>query len=272
MTAPATAAATASTTPAAPLLLQVRGLSKRFGGLQAVNQVGFEIAQGQIYGLIGPNGSGKTTVMNLLTGELPADSGEARLQGANLIGMKPHAINRRRVARTFQLVRVLGGMTVRENVLLGRLYGAEPGSRSAAIAEAEQLVVEVGLADLAGQKAGQLTYIDQKRLELARALATRPVLLLLDEWLAGLNPTELQTGMQLIEAIRDRGVTVLMVEHVMHAIRRLCDRVAVMNAGSRIAEGLPDEVLADPEVVRAYLGDDDEEEPATAAQHGTSNA
>ncbi|MEQ8344208.1 MAG: ABC transporter ATP-binding protein [Sneathiellaceae bacterium] len=249
------------TAPAAPLL-QVEGLSKRFGGLQAVNQVGFSIAQGQIYGLIGPNGSGKTTVMNLLTGELPADSGTARLQGDDLIGRRPHEINRRRVARTFQLVRVLGGMTVRENVLLGRLYGAEPTGRAAAQDEAEQLIAEVGLAELAGQAAGQLTYIDQKRLELARALATRPVLLLLDEWLAGLNPTELQVGMQLIETIRDRGVTVLMVEHVMHAIRRLCDRVAVMNAGSRIAEGLPDEVLADPEVVRAYLGDEDDEEPA----------
>ena len=243
------------------MLLEVDGLSKSFGGLQAVNQVGFGIEEGQIYGLIGPNGSGKTTVMNLLTGELPADSGTARLAGDNLIGRKPHEINRRRVARTFQLVRVLGGMTVRENVMLGRLYGAEPVSKGSAAADAEQLIEEVGLAGQAGQPAGQLTYIDQKRLELARALATRPRLLLLDEWLASLNPTELQVGMQLIESIRDRGVTVLMVEHVMHAIRRLCDRVVVMNAGNRIAEGLPDEVLADPEVVRAYLG---EEEAADA--------
>lgn len=246
-------------------LLQVEGLSKRFGGLQAVNQVGFEVAEGQIYGLIGPNGSGKTTVMNLLTGELVADSGRVLLAGEELTGLKPHQINRRRVARTFQLVRVLQGMTVRENVMLGRLFGAEPCGRDQAAAEAEALIAEVGLAGQAEQPAGQLTYIDQKRLEMARALATRPRLLLLDEWLAGLNPTELQVGMKLIEDIRDRGVTILMVEHVMHAIRRLCDRVVVMNAGNRIAEGLPEPVLADPEVVRAYLGEEEDAEEASHA-------
>jgi len=237
-------------------LLTVDDLAKSFGGLAAVRGISFEVRAGEILGLLGPNGSGKTTVMNLISGEIAADRGRAILAGGDLIGLKPYQINRRRVARTFQLVRVLPNMTVRENIMTGVLFGADPAGRAAG-RTAEDLMQRVGLGTLAGQPAGQLTYIEQKRVEMARALATQPKLLLLDEWLAGLNPTELREGMALIEQIRADGVTIVMVEHVMHAIRRLCDRVVVMNAGAKIAEGSPETALADPEVVRAYLGTDD---------------
>ena len=239
------------------ILLEVRGLRKAFGGLVAVRNLDFDVPAGAIVGIIGPNGSGKTTALNLITGEIAPDAGSVRLEGREILHAPSFRVCRWRVARTFQLVRVLAGMTARENVMLGRAFGSDPTSPAEAGRDADALLERVGLSgrqDLAGV---QLTYIDQKRVELARALATRPRLLLLDEWLAGLNPTELQVGITLIRQIQREGVTVVMVEHVMQAIRALCDHVLVMNAGERIAEGLPETVLADPRVMQAYLGDDD---------------
>lgn len=235
-------------------LLSVRGLGKSFGGLRAVDRIGFDVAEGEVLGLLGPNGSGKTTAMNLISGLLRPDAGDIVLGGDAIAGLAPHRIARLGVARTFQLVRVLGGMTCSENVEAGMAFRQRPLFGAAARDEAAGLLAEVGLADAAGRLAGDLTYIDQKRLELARALALRPRLLLLDEWLAGLNPTELQVGIALIDKLRRQGLTVILVEHVMDAVRALCDRCVVMCAGTKLAEGDTASVLAQPEVVKAYLG------------------
>jgi branched-chain amino acid transport system permease protein len=238
-------------------MLSVHGLHKAFGGLVAVRDLSFDVPSGGITGLIGPNGSGKTTVLNLITGELPPDSGSIHLQGEEIIGARSFEICRMRVARTFQLVRVLPGMTARENVMIGRMFGSDPAAPGLAMRDTDALLERVGLAERADFFGGQLTYIDQKRVELARALATRPQLLLLDEWLAGLNPTELKIGIELVRKIQADGVTIVMVEHVMEAIRALCGHVVVMNAGMKIAEGTAAEVLSDPKVAQVYLGEDD---------------
>ncbi|MGD9924871.1 MAG: ABC transporter ATP-binding protein [Pseudorhodoplanes sp.] len=243
-------------THASEPLLAISGLRKAFGGLVAVRDMSFEVRRGSITGLIGPNGSGKTTVLNLITAEFPADSGSIRFGGQELLGRRSFEVCRAHIARTFQLVRVLPGMTALENVMLGRMFGAEPTSPAEAERDAERLIARVGLGNQAHLYGSQLTYIDQKRVELARALATRPELLLLDEWLAGLNPTELQVGIELIRQIRKDGVTIVMIEHVMEAIRALCDTCVVMNAGEKIAEGTPDAVLSNRQVMQAYLGAD----------------
>jgi branched-chain amino acid transport system ATP-binding protein/branched-chain amino acid transport system permease protein len=234
--------------------LAVAGLRKAFGGLVAVDDLSFTVGRGELIGLIGPNGSGKTTVLNLISGALQADAGAIRFKGRDLARTAAHRIARLGVARTFQLVRVLEQMTAIENVMVALAFRRAPLTGAKAEAAAAGLLARVGLAGKADQPAAQLTYIDQKRLELARALALEPDLLLLDEWLAGLNPTELAEGIALIRSLRDSGVTVILVEHVMDAIRSLCDRCIVMNVGARIAEGPPAAVLADREVVRAYLG------------------
>jgi branched-chain amino acid transport system ATP-binding protein len=239
--------------------VSVRGLRKAFGGLVAVRDVSFDIPRGSIMGLIGPNGSGKTTVLNLVTAELKADSGSVLFQGKEILGLQSFQVCRSKIARTFQLVRVLPFMTTRENVMLGRMFGAAPVGPVQAAHDAEDLLERVGMGGKADMFGSQLTYIDQKRIELARALATKPDLLLLDEWLAGLNPTELRIGIDLIGRIRSEGVTIVMIEHVMEAIRALCARCVVLNAGERIAEGTPKSVLSDPEVMHAYLGVDDAE-------------
>ena len=235
--------------------LEISSLRKAFGGLVAVDDIGFAVKPGEIVGLIGPNGSGKTTVLNLISGALPADAGSVACDRQTLTGRGAHRIARLGVARTFQLVRVVDTMTAVENVMVGLAFRGHPLRGAAAEAAARGLLVRVGLADKADQMAAQLTYIDQKRLELARALALEPRVLLLDEWLAGLNRTELEQGIALIRSLRGNGLTIVLVEHVMDAIRSLCDRCIVMNAGRKIAEGPVAAVLADPEVVRAYLGD-----------------
>lgn len=238
-------------------LLDVQGLTRRFGGLVAVDGLDLTVQASEIVGLLGPNGSGKTTALNLISGALKPDRGSIALRGGAIAGLAPHKIARLGVARTFQLVRVLGSMTVHENVLAGLAFGTRNDWGQRAEASAGDLLERVGLGGRGAVMTSDLTYIDQKRLELARALALRPELLLLDEWLAGLNPTELLQGIELVRSLRSEGIAILMVEHVMDAIRSLCDRCVVMNAGKRIALGTPIEVLADPEVVRAYLGDSD---------------
>ncbi|NNM70965.1 ABC transporter ATP-binding protein [Enterovirga aerilata] len=239
------------------VLLEVSGLVRRFGGLVAVNGLSFTVGSSEILGLIGPNGSGKTTALNLLSGALKPDAGDIRLRGRPVAGLSPDRIARLGVARTFQLVRVLPSLDARENVLAGLAFRADPLWGEAADREVSHLLQRVGLGGRGHQRSAELTYIDQKRLELARALALAPKLLLLDEWLAGLNPSELQDGIGLIQSLRREGLSIVLVEHVMDAIRTLCDRCIVMNAGSVLAEGAPDAVLSDPQVVHAYLGDPD---------------
>ena len=235
--------------------VEAASLRKAFGGLVAVDDLSFVAAPGEIVGLVGPNGSGKTTVLNLISGMLVPDAGALRVDGRDIAGLGAHRIARLGVARTFQLVRVLPSMTVVENVVVGLAFRRRPLWGEKAHAAARGLLAQVGLADKTDLPATQLTYIDQKRLELARALALEPALLLLDEWLAGLNSIELAQGIALIRSLRGAGITIILVEHVMDAIRSLCDRCVVMNAGRKIADGPPVAVLAEREVVRAYLGE-----------------
>lgn len=238
-------------------LLSVETVRKAFGGLVAVDDVTFEVKQSELVGLIGPNGSGKTTMMNLVSGALKPTSGTIRLEGEAISGMPAHEIARRGVARTFQLVRILPTLTAIENVVAGAVFGHVRNWGDDAYREAEVLLDRVGLSGKAHARTGEMTYIDQKRLELARALAGNPKLLLLDEWLAGLNPSELKIGISLIRELREEGRTIIMVEHVMDAIRSLCDRCVVMSSGAKIADGDVHDVLSQPEVVRAYLGAED---------------
>ena len=238
-------------------LLSVDTVRKKFGGLVAVNDVSFNVAQGELLGLIGPNGSGKTTMLNLISGAFGPTSGDIRLSGKSIAGQPAHHISRSGVARTFQLVRVLPSMTATENVVAGAVYGHNKLWGADARDLARDLLVKVGLGGRENAPVAAMTYIDQKRVELARALAANPHVLLLDEWLAGLNPTELQIGIDLIRQISEQGRTIIMVEHVMDAIRSLCARCVVMSAGVKIAEGDSAAVLSDPEVIKAYLGDDD---------------
>ncbi len=237
-------------------LLVVEGLTKSFGGLLAVNDLSFIVDTGETIGLIGPNGSGKTTVLNLLTGSCAADAGRVAFAGIEFGRIRAHRACRAGIARTFQLVRPLRGFTVEENVLVGCAFGARRDPLTRALATARDPLALDGLSARAESPIDDLTYIDQKRMELARALAAGPRLLLLDEWLAGLNPTELEDGIALIRSLKSRGIAIVLVEHVMHAVRSLCDRCVVLNAGRLAAQGPPDAVLADPAVVRAYLGED----------------
>ena len=238
-------------------LLSVETARKAFGGLIAVNDVDFTVKQGELIGLIGPNGSGKTTMMNLVSGALKPTSGTIRLNGEAISGMPAHEIARRGVARTFQLVRILPSLSAIENVIAGAVFGHVRNWGDDAYHEAEILLDRVGLGGRGSAPTGSMTYIDQKRLELARALASNPSLLLLDEWLAGLNPSELKIGIELIRDLREDGRTIIMVEHVMDAIRSLCDRCVVMSSGIKIADGSVHDVLSQPEVVSAYLGTED---------------
>ena len=237
--------------------MSVDGVSKRFGGLVAVDNMSFDLAKNEVLGLIGPNGSGKTTMLNLISGALKPSAGAIRLYGDDIAASAASEIAIRGVARTFQIVRMLPSLTVLENVAAGGVFGHGRRWGSELDDFARELLRRVGLQGAADASVSTLTYIDQKRVELARALASEPKMLLLDEWLAGLNPTELRTGIALIEQLRAEGRTIVIVEHVMDAIRSLCDRCVVMNSGAKIAEGTPREVLADAEVIRAYLGDAD---------------
>ena len=238
-------------------ILSVNGVTKRFGGLVAVSDMSFDVGNHEMVGVIGPNGSGKTTMMNLISGALKPTSGRISMKGRRLSDLPAQKIAREGVGRTFQLVRLLPTLSVLENVMAGAVFGHRRRWGRDAEDFAHEMLERVGLDAMSHAPVSSLTYINQKRVELARVLAGEPKVLLLDEWLAGLNPTELETGIDLIHALRDEGRTVVLVEHVMDAIRSLCDRCVVMSSGAKIAEGTPDDVLSDREVIRAYLGDDD---------------
>jgi branched-chain amino acid transport system ATP-binding protein len=233
-------------------LLEVEGLSCSFGGVRAVRELSLAVEAGEILGLIGPNGAGKTTVFNLVTGFVQPTAGAIRLEGRSLVGLAPHAVARRGAARTFQIVKPFPGLPVRENVTLAAFL-RHPARRDAE-ARADAVLERIGLAHRAAVPAGELTLMDQKRLEVARALATGPRLLLLDEPMGGLNPAEVDAASALVARIRDDGVTIVLVEHVMKAIMRISDRVVVMNQGEKIAEGPPTRVVEEPAVLAAYFG------------------
>jgi ABC-type branched-subunit amino acid transport system ATPase component len=236
--------------------LDIASVSRRFGGLKAVDCVSFSVPRGEIMGLIGPNGSGKTTLLNVIMGRLAPSDGTILKEGKRLSGRTPEQICRLGIAGTFQLVRVPDALNARDNVAVAAMYGKRKVGVASARAEAERLLERVQFEGNLEAHADQLTYFDQKRIELARALACAPDVLLLDEWLAGLNPTELERGIELIQSLKGEGITIVMVEHVMHAIRSLCSHVVVLSAGKLIASGKPDVALSNPEVIRVYLGDD----------------
>jgi len=235
-------------------LLEVRGLSKRFGGLQAVGGLDLAMAEGEMLGLIGPNGAGKTTVFNLLSGFLVPDAGEIRFSARRLEGLKPHAICRLGLARTFQIMRPFARLSVLDNVKVAAL--SRHHAMAEALAAARAVLERVGLDGRAAEIAARLTLADRKRLELARALATEPTLLLLDEVMAGLNATEIDAMVRLIGAINAEGISVLLIEHNMRAVMSLSHRVIVLSFGEKIAEGTPRAVAADRRVIEAYLGDE----------------
>lgn len=237
-------------------LLEVDGVSKRFGGLLAVSDVSFAIREREILGLIGPNGAGKTTLFNIVNGVYKADKGKITFAGKDITGAAPNKVVKLGLARTHQIVKPLNAMSVLDNVTVGACFGRESLGLHAARETALEVLKRVGMAERANTLARSLTLAGKKRLEVARALAAKPKLLLLDEVLAGLNPTEVEQTIDLIREIKDCGVSVFMIEHVMQAIMKLSDRIVVLNFGQKLAEGSPTEVAADAQVIEAYLGDE----------------
>jgi len=237
------------------VLLSVQGVTKRFGGLQALTQVTFDLPEGQILGLIGPNGAGKTTLFNAINGVYPPEEGRIIFREKDVTTTKTYHHARMGMARTHQIVQPLNELTVRENVMVGACFGRENQSLGHAAEIAEEVLEFVGLASRIDQMAGSLNVAQKKRLEMARALASRPYLLLLDEVLAGLNPSEIGNMVEIVKKIRERGITIIMIEHVMKAVMNVSDRILVLDYGIQIAEGTPDEISNNEKVIEAYLGD-----------------
>jgi branched-chain amino acid transport system ATP-binding protein len=233
-------------------MLEAHGITKRFGGLVAVAEASLKVDSGRIVALIGPNGAGKTTLFAAMTGFHKPDSGRVTFDGADVTGLPPHVVARRGLVRTFQIVQPFGALTVRENIAVGA-HLREP-DRKAALALAGEIAVSLGMGNMLDKPASALTVAGRKRLEVARALATRPKLVLLDEVMAGLNPTEIDEIVPMVRAVRDAGTTVLLIEHVMRAVMQLSEHVYVLNQGRMIAEGAPREVAARRDVIEAYLG------------------
>ncbi len=237
------------------ILLSLRGVSKRFGGLQALSNVTFDLPEGQILGLIGPNGAGKTTLFNAINGVYPPESGRVIFRDKDVTGSKPYHLARMGMARTHQIVRPLNELSVRQNAMVGACFGHENQDLGSAAKIADEVLEFVGLSARTDQLAGSLNVAQKKRLELARALAARPYLLLLDEVLAGLNHSEIDSMVQTVLKIREQGVTIIMIEHVMKAVMNVSDRIIVLDYGQQIAEGNPETVAKNEKVIEAYLGD-----------------
>jgi branched-chain amino acid transport system ATP-binding protein len=237
-------------------ILEGRGVTKHFGGLAALTDVDFTVEQGEVLGLIGPNGAGKTTLFNVISAAFPPKSGTITFKGQNITGLKPHRICRMGVARTFQSVKVFPNMAALKNVELGCFFGKKDKiSAGEAEQNASELLDFVGLKDMKTTPAKDLTLANQKRLEVARAMATKPELLLLDEIMEGLNHTEVAQAMELVTRIQSRGITVIMIEHVMKAIMNVCGRIVVLHYGRKIAEGTPEEIAGSKTVIEVYLGE-----------------
>jgi branched-chain amino acid transport system ATP-binding protein len=235
--------------------LEIEKLCKSFGGLRAINNLDFHVEEGEIVGIIGPNGSGKTTSLNLITGFLKPDTGKIIFRGDDITGLARYRVCQKGIARTFQLSKPFLDFTALQNVMVGRMYGQKPcGNKKIAADESGEILDQVGLSSKAEVMVRDLTVMERKRLELARALATRPTLLLLDELMAGLNLAEADEACELIRRIRDSKITIIIVEHIVKAVTCISDRIIVLNMGEKIAEGSPEEIIHHPQVIEVYLG------------------
>lgn len=253
-------------------MLELAHVTKRFGGLPAVEDLSFRLRKGEVLGMIGPNGAGKSTAIGMIGGALAPTAGTIRFQGQDITRLAPHRRAKLGIARTFQITQPFAQLDIRENVIVGALFGGHMSSRARAAERADAVLARVGLAQKARLKGDELTVADRKRLEMARALATDPQLLLLDEVMAGLTPREVGEAVDLIREINQSGVTVLVVEHVMRAITGVSDRILVLHHGRKIAEDAPDAVLSDPRVVEAYLGERyARQRAADAARHAAES-